>query len=345
MKRLLFLQLALIVVGSLAGSCSSDNQNNKEKKDSIAAAKLEAARLDSIRQDSIRQDSIARRNFTSPDLSFYDLHGDVRQCDDITFDEKGNWTNEPQWSEYDKEYCPDRTKHPRVIRNNDGYITRIYTECDCDYECDEYVWDNGKVRSSDQTKKYNELGLLIYEEGEDGSSSISKEAPYQNIYYDYIIDGMGNWVKRKIMGKIYDHYELNYKEFYNGIETRTINYFMSNNGELIAIDNNSFQKEKIQAFESEKQKKEQKEQEDKKKGPEWIQGNWRCYTQYGEARVGISGNIISVWFDGEHFYTGPFEVRNDELVYDRQKGSAFTLPFDRQRKCLMMDDNHPMTKF
>ena len=94
---------------------------------------------------------------------------------------------------------------------------------------------------------------------------------------------MGNWVKRKIMGKIYDHYELNYKEFYNGIETRTINYFMSNNGELIAIDNNSFQKEKIQAFESEKQKKEQKEQEDKKKGPEWINGIWEVNTTVSTA--------------------------------------------------------------
>lgn len=91
----------------------------------------------------------------------------------------------------------------------------------------------------------------------------------------------------------------------------------------------------------EEAKQEQKEE----KCPEWLQGNWRCQTQYGEARVGISGDIISVWFDGEHFYTGSFEVRNNELVYDRRNGSAYTLQFDRRRKCLMMDDNHPMSRF
>ncbi|MCH5318205.1 MAG: SPOR domain-containing protein [Paramuribaculum sp.] len=78
---------------------------------------------------------------------------------------------------------------------------------------------------------------------------------------------------------------------------------------------------------------------------QWIQGNWKVHTRYGEARIGISGSFISVWFDRDHIFTGPFEIRENDLVYDRRNGSAFTIGLDRKRRCLMMDSNTPMYRF
>lgn len=332
--------LAILVIGGGVGYYFY--ADNKAKKEIALAA--EQARLDSIeaaRLDSIRQDSIARRNFTSPDLAFRGLHGDVKCILDndgdttYTFDENGKWTNEPQWDEYDKEYFPEQTNHPRVIRDNNGYIIRIYNDCDADEEYVTISWKDGKVISEDANVEYDEHGFTIYYEFEGWCGKYPSE---QTVYYDYIVDDIGNWVQRSYFFISWDPDYPDVISCSEGTETRTITYYKSISQNRIALPNSSFQTQKLQELKATKQRKEQE-------CPEWLQGNWRCQTQYGEARVGISGDIISVWFNGEHFYTGRFEVRKNELVYGRGNGSAYTVQFDRDRECLMMDDNHPMSRF
>ncbi len=226
MKRLLILPLALVLVGYATSSCSS-SQTDKAQTDSIAAAELEAVRL-----DSIRQDSIARRNFTTPDLAFNDLHGDVKKCEFnsdyyFTYDEKGKWTNEPQWEDFDKQNCPDRAKHPRVIRNKDGYITRIYWECDADYEYEDISWKDGKVKTRfNSTYSYD--GELIISRGNEEEY----DAQVTYTYCNYEVDGMGNWVKRDVVEKITDTYQ-NTVRYEKKAEIRNIAY-LNRNGEGIS---------------------------------------------------------------------------------------------------------------
>ena len=83
----LFIVLAIFGVGGVGYYFYTDNKAQKEMALAAEQARLdsiEAARLDSIeaaRLDSIRQDSIARRNFTTPDLAFKELHGHVAKCE------------------------------------------------------------------------------------------------------------------------------------------------------------------------------------------------------------------------------------------------------------------------
>ena len=273
MKRLLILPLALVLVGYATSSCSSASKD-KERNDSIAA---EAARL-----DSIRKDSIARRNFTTPDLAFNDLHGDVKECvvdnneyTTYTYDEKGRWTNEPQWDESDKKFCPDRTKHPRVIRNKDGYITRIYLECDADYEYEDVSWKDGRVKTRFISTFTYDNDLVITQENEE---EYDTQVTYT--YCNYEVDDMGNWVKRDVVEKITDTFQ-NSVRYEKKTEIRNITYHNSSSDGHIIIPNSAKQEQALQNLKDFAQQKEQ----DEKKGPEWINGTW-VYKGYVNTRMG-----------------------------------------------------------
>ena len=284
MKRLLILPLALTLVGFVTSSCSSSASKDKERNDSIAA---EAARL-----DSIRQDSIARRNFITPDLAFNDLHGDVKTCrvkssdspsgysEIFTYDENGKWTNEPVWDEYDKENMPETTKHRKVERNAEGYIIRIYNDYGASCENESVIWESGKVKTNSiSTYKYDNDGLVIsredireYDSGTDGA-----------VYCNYVLDDMGNWVKRDVIYKFYsiginDDERIEYSK---STETRDITYYKSNNGGSAQRPNNTIQGQALQNLKDFAQQKEQ----DEKKGPEWINGTW-VYKGYVNTRMG-----------------------------------------------------------
>lgn len=322
MKRLLIVPLALMLVGYATSSCTSSPSNGNEQNDSIAAAEREAARL-----DSIRQDSIARRNFTSPDLEFHGLHGDVKKCvvdnneyETYTFDENGKWTNEPQWDEYDKKYCPDRTKHPRVIRDAEGYIIRIYNGCGASCEYESVIWEGGKVKTNSiSTYKYDNDGLAIsredireYESGTDGA-----------VYCNYVLDDMGNWIKRDVIYKLYsiginDDEKIEYSK---STETRDITYYKSNNGGSAQRHNNTIQEKALQNLREFAQQKEQ----DEKKGPEWINGIWECHEmvdlgyfgrQRANARLCIDreNQMVSSNNDGEK-YNGRYTISGNEIHF------------------------------
>lgn len=282
MKRLLILPLSLTLVGFVTSSCSSSASKDKERNDSIAA---EAARL-----DSIRQDSIARRNFITPDLAFNDLHGDVKTCrvkssnspsgysEIFTYDENGKWTNEPVWDEYDKENMPETTKLRKVERNAEGYIIRIYNDYGASCEYESVIWESGKVKTNSiSTYKYDNDGLAIsredireYDSGTDGA-----------VYCNYVLDNMGNWVKRDVIYKFYsiginDDERIEYSK---STETREITYYKSNNGGSAQRPNNTIQGQALQNLRDFAQQKEQ----DEKKGPEWINGIWAVNTTVSTA--------------------------------------------------------------
>lgn len=307
--------MVLILVSCVTSSCSSSSSKDKAQNDSIAAAELEAARL-----DSLRQDSIARRNFTSPDLAFHDLHGDVKKCvyDDYatyTFDENGKWTNEPQWDESDKQFCPDRTKHPRVIRNKDGYITRIYWECDADYEYEDISWKDGRVHTRFlSTYTYNNDGLPIARDDEE-----EYDTQVSATYCNYEVDEMGNWVKRDVISKITVLYQNTVKYELN-TETRTITYYKSDSGKKTTIQNNSRQNQALEAYNKYTKHKD----ENSEKGPEWIQGSWELtinspYGAIATYHLTINGQNAHLVEGNKDKYNGRYEIKDGQMIVGPRK--------------------------
>ena len=76
----------------------------------------------------------------------------------------------------------------------------------------------------------------------------------------------------------------------------------------------------------------------------WIQGNWRCLINvFGEMqdyRVGIAEKYISVFMDGQHYYTGPYSVSGDMITC-----KDIYLLIDRDRKVIMANKSTPMYRF
>ncbi len=73
----------------------------------------------------------------------------------------------------------------------------------------------------------------------------------------------------------------------------------------------------------------------------WIQGNWKrqmvIYGRVHEIRLGISGDYIAVFIDGQHEYTGPYKIKGNHLLYGRDFGTYVVL--DHNAKRLKDTDN------
>lgn len=242
-KYLLIAILVILIIGG-AGyymytrhqSTIEDENDTAERlrlqqlaQDSINAAQLEAARL-----DSIRQDSIARRNFTSPDLLFADLHGKVKTC---------VWKSEVTPMHYDGNlsFSKDGTLSPNLnhkfTRNKDGYITKInYKKYYSDQDFFEYgyTWKDGKIvstifkgwESAGETKCfYDANGLLIKETDESGAEGYTWDSTLT--YSNYEFDDMGNWIKRQVTYTFKEYWddELTDSQTKYYTETRTITYY------------------------------------------------------------------------------------------------------------------------
>lgn len=349
--------VVIVLLGGIGYYCYySAKESEKEleaiaaqkRADSIAAAlreeEEEAARREEARLDSIRQDSIARRNFITPDLAFHDLHGDVKECvcdDDneyltytYTFDENGRWTNEPQWEEWEIEYAPEKTKHPKVIRNKEGYITRIYNSCDCDIE---YADISCNLRSD--FTNYDDF-LTITVKGE------YDELPgeYTITYCNYEVDGMGNWVKRDAIKKIRNIYD-NSISYEKSTQTRTITYYKGNGNSRVSIPNNAKQEQALRELDS----------NDPRKNLDWIYGTWLCsgtmdYRSWGggvqdfSAKVIITKYSLKSYHNGELKYNGSYDIEDGEIRYNRKNGYAFSIPIDYSNRRLKFGDGKYFTK-
>lgn len=77
----------------------------------------------------------------------------------------------------------------------------------------------------------------------------------------------------------------------------------------------------------------------------WIQGNWKCNTPYGELRLGISGDYITVFSNGRPDYTGTYTIEDNHIVYDRHDGYSSYVIIDAANQRLMADENTPMQRF
>lgn len=303
MKSLFFLPLVLLLLCNITSSCSSSKSKEESENDSIAIAKL-----DSLRQDSLRQDSIRRRDFLTPDLVFHDLHGDVKRCiqssgvhsanddhvynynDTLTYDEKGNWINEPIWPNWVKKYYPEIAKKNRVVRNHEGQITRIYCDPECDDEYESFEWDGEKLAK--KGCKYNDYGLVTYSESDD-----DHETSFQWIFYDYVIDDMGNWVERKYFRKDFNlNYPYNIRSIHKGIDTREIEYFNSNGGKITSLPNNDLQKQALTEYREYERKKASKNED---------------YDDYSAS----SSNKVTSYTNQQYDESPSFRIPSDVSIY------------------------------
>lgn len=326
LKWILIVLAILVIGGGVGYYFYADNKAKKEIALAAEQARLdsiEAARLDSIeaaRLDSIRQDSIERASFTSPDLSFHDLHGDVKRCDNenyeslkdpyskgtysfITFDENGRWTNVPQWSAYSKKLCPETTKHPLFERNNKGYIIRrFWGLCDSDGGSIDYIWKDGKLIHN-QDEVYSNDGLLI------SDNSDAEGYVFHTTYYNYKVDGIGNWVKRDYVTSTsysYGSGEIESYEF--GTETRKITYYKSDGGKLISIPNNAKQE---QAVKTAKAFNKTKEQESYSSINDYDSDS-NYQSSHDSRRASFSSpNDVMAWLSGKTFSGGGVSVKFD----------------------------------
>lgn len=190
--------LLIILIG-----CTGKN-TTEENQDSIKLMELEQARLDSLRQDSIKG-----RNFTSPDLTYFQLHGDVNECvyqytstlippfDDLkyVYDEEGNLKNPPKWF----------VKEKKANKN---------------FPESEYYYD----------PIYSHDGLILSCKTEEGSTG-----EYTIVYTNYIVDDYGNWVERTANIFEYDGGDA-YNSF-DKVEKREITYYTSQGKGIHKISN------------------------------------------------------------------------------------------------------------
>lgn len=202
--------LAILVIGGGVGYYFY--ADNKAKKEIALAA--EQARLDSIeaaRLDSIRQDSIARRNFTTPDLAFNELHGHVAKCEWLYGDGAQQTTLSYNYdgklisTECEGEsYTYTRDKNGQIINE----IETTYSLGNIVYK---YKWKDNKISVKQSVSTtyldcpigishyyfYNSDNLLAYETCDDSDSEGFEFRNLKTVYSDYKFDEMGNWISRK----------------------------------------------------------------------------------------------------------------------------------------------------
>lgn len=321
MKRLLILPLATLFIGFSTSSCSSSSAD-KARNDSIAAAELEAARLDSIRQDSIN-----RRNFTTPDLVFNELHGMVKECsgeiqhyygykDQYTYnyDESGNWKNTPQ----------------RITRDDQGRIASRTEHSDLEGDYDiKYIWNDGRIVNitddfAEETLEYDKDGLLkrkviVHKESE-GYDGGELEAV---LYSNYKLDDNGNWLERMV--KTNDEM---YKEY------RVISYYGKNLQASRTVSEANSTQSQSASHQS------QPVQRDNGNIPEWIQGVWHLDIN-GPNGIAVANYIITIrgnhatFVDGKTTkYDGECHIEDGYLYlgsYKRYKIDGKSLVFMGRR--------------
>jgi len=248
----LLIAIAVVLVGGAAGYYFYSEHKRQEEAnlaaeqarlDSLALAQAEAARLDSIRQDSIE-----RRNFTTPDLVFMELHGHVAQC---------YWKSEARNSKRYTgtfDFSEDGSLTSRgVSRNKAGQIKTMkhYTVYDSISRAYSYTWTNGRPSKlyyrlyiNDYGYRDNTSGTITFHYDNDGllakltetQNSIEADSNYairniQTVYSDYEFDKLGNWTKRKVTWSYEEKFYLDndvWHKYKNAcIEERIINYYTS----------------------------------------------------------------------------------------------------------------------
>ena len=233
-KRWMMIVLPIIIIALVAGG---GFYFFNEKKKSEAAALAEQIRQDSIlaaqkeaeRLEQLRQDSIAWVNFTTPDLSFFELHGHVKSVEgdinevrshpndrikNICFDENGKLIIESSGS-FNSKYCGkigwkiSRDKEDRIIsisyNSYEGLNGYPYSK--------KFKWEDNKIVKIDIYAFYGNTHIK-YEYGSNGILEKEiwdlREEEQTEEFIDFInkkitdyqFDKYGNWISRKVDKKI-----------------------------------------------------------------------------------------------------------------------------------------------
>lgn len=328
MKKLpLIAFLAIISAGYVASGCSSSSKG-KVQTDSTTSVDSEAARL-----DSLRQDSIARRNFTTPDLAFNELHGHVAKCE---------WGSESEWyyptvHSYSNEGVLENSKvgenSLKSTRNKDGQIIAM----EDDGAKFVYEWSDNRI-SSEQLEYcegetaygngathyfYNSDGVLTHTTTDGGEGENGKMRNMKTVYSDYQFDEMGNWISRKST-TTYQVDEYGDGSWNNRTdsdkEVRVITYYDSEIGKdrqglLSRLREQRENKIKVESTNA--------AQQNDSKGPEWINGTW-VYKGYVSTRMGTMYVNVALEIDRERqmlvcvegrdvLESGKYKVYNGEI--------------------------------
>lgn len=340
MKRLLIIPLATLLIGYSTSSCSSSS-SDKAKNDSIAAAELEAARLDSIRQDSIE-----RRNFTTPDLAFNELHGHVKKCE---------WGNENDWyyptthsynsegslvnskGEYTHEYT--RNKSGQIVADEEDFAKTSFGWSDNRVSQRQLVSCEGETAYGNGATHYfyDNNGLLTYTTTDGGEGENGTMRNMKTVYSDYEFDDMGNWISRKST-TTYQVDELGNGSWENHTETnkevRVITYYDSEIGKERQGLLSQLYSQRVNGTES------KPIQQEENNIPSWIQGVWHLDID-GPNGVAVSNYTITIsgnkatFVDGRTTkYDGECHVEGGYLylgTYKRYKIDGKSLVFMGRR--------------
>lgn len=193
------------------GSCGNGNDGKEELKEPLVTA--------------------------SPDLTFWELKGPVKTCDDVEFDRQGKMVNyfscnpfeiDAPYREIDEEgYMEEFAKWERDQEGQISTVTGIEGMTT-------YTWHDGLMVHNEGVQEatefaadyeYDENGLLVklYEYMRDASEDETEdEMPlWSTTEYHYIeFDSHGNWIRREV-SVVYADYDTT--EDYE--ETRTIAYY------------------------------------------------------------------------------------------------------------------------
>lgn len=333
MKKLpLIAFLAIISAGYVASGCSSSK--GKAQNDSTTSVDSEAARL-----DSLRQDSIARRNFTTPDLAFNDLHGHVAKCESGSESE----LYYPAVYSYNTDGVLENSKvgenSLKSTRNKDGQIIAM----EGDGAKFVYKWSDDRI-SSKQLEYcegetaygngathyfYNSDGVLTHTTTDGGEGENGKMRNMKTVYSDYQFDEMGNWISRKST-TTYQVDEYGDGSWNNRTDTdkevRVITYYDSEIGKDRQGLLSRLREQREKSIGSEAR------QETKNNIPDWMQGVWHLDIN---GPNGISVANYTMTIDGDYAtmldgrqtkYSGECHIDNGKLYL----GSSFSFDINGQ---------------
>ena len=215
----LWITVAVVLFALLGGGCYWWFADSKAKK---ANAAQEAATALAERQrlaeeaEAARQDSILK-NFTTPDLMLFDLHGHVKS---VTVSDNQSDKFNPVYSL--ARYGEDTSFTPHGNYDSSGWslkrygsteISKVSRKMDLgngNYQVDPYdgftyIWKDGRIvkvdwNESDSGGSYNldydNDGRVIKATASSGAENCSSD---YTVTFDYIkIDDMGNWTSRTV---------------------------------------------------------------------------------------------------------------------------------------------------
>lgn len=346
--------LAIIVVaGAIALYIYIDSRNKADARHrhELLLQQQEKARRDSIdvalaaELEARRQDSIARRNFTTPDLAFNELHGHVEKC---------------EWSSESRMYYPSvfSYNYEGVLADNQGEYGHQYTrnkdgQIIVDkqgYNKFSYRWSDNKIKRSELEECegetaygggathyfYDADGLLAYTTTDDGEGEDGKMRNMKTVYSDYQFDEMGNWISRASTttyqtDESWDGSWQNHTD--TDKEVRVITYYDSDIGKDRQDLLSKLHEQRVDKIQSD-QKREQEEA--KKQIPGWIQGLWHLDID-GPNGISVANYTLTINANNATFvdgrttkYRGECHVENGKLYL----GSSICFSINTERQSL-----------